>query len=371
MTPGSETSERKIGRIPVKNLWLLMLYASDLARMRGPFNALLDESIDDIPDLVARLLADSVERRFRRNLSRGYVRTEGILNRVRGRIDMLATETRQLISKGQVACSYELHTNDIPRNRLVLAALLAMARVASDGSVRHRCSALALALQRSGVHSSCPSRADLSREQVGRNDSEDKLMVALARLAFDLALPTEEAGTSAFAESEREEALVRRLFEKAVLGFARAELEPAGWSVSGSGPLRWQIQSASAGMNALLPVMVTDIVLDSPARAGRLVIDTKFASILTTGRFEQLGLKSQHLYQIYAYLRSQEGTDSLWDSADGLLLYPAIESHVYEHVSIQGHRITFATVNLNMPATRIREELRDILMRPSRVGMCL
>ncbi len=79
--------DRMVGRVPVRNLWLLMLYASDLVRMRDDFRAALDRDIDDIPDLVARLLAETVERRLRRNLTQGYRHYERALTRVRGRID--------------------------------------------------------------------------------------------------------------------------------------------------------------------------------------------------------------------------------------------------------------------------------------------
>src|SRR3954462_6567348 len=56
------------GRIPVRNLWLLLLYASGLARFGGRFDAAVEDS-PDLPDLIARLLCFAVERRLRRNLS--------------------------------------------------------------------------------------------------------------------------------------------------------------------------------------------------------------------------------------------------------------------------------------------------------------
>ena len=46
--------------------------------------------------------------------------------------------------------------------------------------------------------------------------------------------------------------------------------------------------------------MVTDIVLDEPKSGRRVVIDTKFSSILASGRFGGVGLKSEYLYQMYA-----------------------------------------------------------------------
>ena len=353
--------DRLIGRIPVRNLWLLMLYASDLTRVKGGFDVVTEDDIDDLPDLVARLLADSVERRLRRNLTRGYRHREMVLTRVRGRIDILTTEARQLLSRGEVFCRFEELTSDTPRNRLVRAALDLMVRLVRSDELRQGCRALTSSLAKVGVSSGRPSRSDLALDQIGRNDSPDRFMVALARLAFDLALPTEDSGPMPLVEPDREEIWVRRLFEKAVLGFARIELQPMGWSVRGGIPLNWQVSSESDGIADILPGMLTDIVLDPPERGRRVVIDTKFTSILTKGRFGNASLKSGYLFQMYAYVRSQEGRDVEWDGAAGLFLHPAIDETLNEHVVIQGHPMTFATVDLSGSTAAIRSELRSIL----------
>jgi 5-methylcytosine-specific restriction enzyme subunit McrC len=190
-------------------------------------------------------------------------------------------------------------------------------------------------------------------------------MVALAQLTFELALPTEVSGSTALVAPEREERWVRLLFEKAVLGFARAELVPLGWSVRGSGPLHWQVTSKSDGLAAILPRMVTDIVLDPPLGGRRVVVDTKFASILGSRLYGGSSLKSGYIYQMYAYVRSQEGLGVQWNKTDGLFLHPAIGESVYEHAEIQGHFITFATVNLTGTTAAIRSELRGILSSQS------
>jgi len=92
MVPDAPIGGRFVGRIPVRNLWLLMLYASDLARHKAGFDARLDEDIDNLPDLIAKLLSDEVERRLRRNLTRGYRGRSAAFTRVRGRIDILTTK---------------------------------------------------------------------------------------------------------------------------------------------------------------------------------------------------------------------------------------------------------------------------------------
>lgn len=124
-------------------------------------------------------------------------------------------------------------------------------------------------------------------------------------------------------------------------------------------PLDWQVSSGSDGLATILPRMVTDIVLDPPGAGRRVVVDTKFTSILTTNRFFDARLKSGYLYQMYAYLRSQEGRDIRWDGAAGMFLHPAIFASVRERAVIQNHSITFATIDLSGEATAIRSELRS------------
>jgi 5-methylcytosine-specific restriction enzyme subunit McrC len=267
-----------------------------------------------------------------------------------------------LLSRGEVFCRFEELTMDTPRNRLVRTALEKVARLIRDKDLLLRCRSLASSLARCGVSGVRPTHADLARDQIGRNDSGDRNMVALAELAFDLALPTEDPGTQTLAAPAREETWVRRLFEKAVLGFAQTELEPLQWGVRGGGHINWQVSYASEGLTAILPRMVTDIVLDEPNRGTRVVIDTKFASVLEKGRFGDAVIKSQYLYQMYAYIRSQEGLDSRWEKASGLFIHPAIDATLHETVVIQGHAITFATVDLSKPAAEFRRELRLVLL---------
>ena len=131
------------------------------------------------------------------------------------------------------------------------------------------------------------------------------VLVDAARLAFDLALPTEAAGTSVLPLPDREERWVRRLFERAVGGFHDVVLSPAGWRVATGRTLYWQIEWSTPGIDRILPNMRTDVVLDHPPSGRRIVVDRKFNSMLASGWHRDQALRSGYLYQIYAYLRSQ------------------------------------------------------------------
>jgi 5-methylcytosine-specific restriction enzyme subunit McrC len=223
---------------------------------------------------------------------------------------------------------------------------------------------LANDLARAGVSGLVPSRAELAKDHTGRNDAEDHFMLALSRLAFDLALPTEEAGVTPFTAPDRDENWVRRLFEKAVAGFYRVHLATEGWQVRSGQVLRWPVMAASTGVEAILPTMRADIVLDAP-NGRRIVIDTKFTAIVSKGWYREESLKTGYLYQIYAYLRSQEQSDdatSPWNRAEGILLHPAIGRGFDEAITIQQHRLRFVTVDLSDTPHAIRQSLRGFAL---------
>jgi len=256
---------RLIGRIPVRNIWLLFLYASNLARFHGQHTAAVEES-PDFPSLVARLLCYAVDRRLRRNLSRGYQSRRAVLTRVRGRIDILQTFSGDLLSKGMIACRFEEFTFDTPRNRLVRAALHALSNRIDDAVLSHACARLAGDLGRQGVSGLTPSRSEMSADRMGRHDADDLLMVTLAKLVFDLVLPTEDEGGLAMTRVEKDAALVRQLFEKAIGNFYATELPELGWVILQGKRLAWQIEDATAGIAAILPGMTSDIILDHSAQ---------------------------------------------------------------------------------------------------------
>ena len=346
MTTESTTVWRSHVGIPVRSLWTLLVYAHGLAEFGDRFDGEARDAAD-LPELLARLLALVVERRLRRDLSRAYQPRFDRLTRVRGSIDLLVTESEQLLRRGRVACSFRQLTTDTPRNRLVRAALERGATEVENAALARSCRRLARELERRGVGGAPPSRAETARDQVARHDAEDRLLVTVARLVLDRILPGELAGASRATALQRDERLLRKIFEAAVAGVYRHHLHGRdGWRVKAQHWLDWRPEAPTAGLLRLLPGMQTDIVLDREDR--RLVIDTKFTRLLTRNTQGWDRLKSSHLYQLYAYLRSQEGVDAAADDAAGLLLYPALElqGEVEEAVTLQGHRLRFATVDL-------------------------
>jgi 5-methylcytosine-specific restriction enzyme subunit McrC len=354
-----------VGRIPVRNIWLLYAFAADLVDFYGEYRGEAERA-PTFTDHIARLLNLAVERRLRTSLSRNYQPRRAVLSRVRGRIAVLPTLCEGRLEKGQVVCAFEDFTLDTPRNRFVRAALERVAHLVADPGTAHTSRSLARGLAALGVgaHQGVPQSAP--RERLGRNDRADRLMMSLSRLVFDVLIPSEAAGTSDSVTPGKQETIVRKLFERAVGNYYSSELSRAeGWVVRQSKRLVWPVDESSPGLASVLPSMVADIVIDNMSAATRLVIDTKFANIFAKSPHRDRILKSGYLYQIYSYVRTQEATkDPASLTAAGMLLHPSVGYDVDEAALIQGHRIRFATVDLTRSGDEILGRLRDLVLSP-------
>ena len=349
-------------KIPVRNVWFLFLFAYDLAKFHGRFEAEIEDS-PDFKSLIARLLCHVVENRLKRNLSFGYQRREDTLKRVRGRIDLLKTESHALLRRGEIACRFDELTIDTPRNRFVRAALTAISKLLNDPALSHNASMLAGSLGRAGVSGLMPSRAEITSDQIARNESGDRLMMSLAKAVFDLVLPTEREGARALLKAQRGQTEFRKLFEKAIGNFFTVELpREEGWRVYPGKQIYWPTCVASAGINEYMPKMITDIILENEQNARRIIIDTKFTNILVKTYYgDKQKFNSDHIFQLYSYLRSQElPDDPLSLSSEGMLLYPAVGVDIDEAVELHGHIVRFVTIDLAEPTNTVIEKLRRI-----------
>ncbi len=338
-------------KIPIRNVWLLQLFASSLYASGGQSLVEAEENPDNLPELVAHILAGEVTQRLHTGLTVGFQESRRNLTRVRGRINVLPTERGALLRRGLVSCTFDEIVTDIPSNRLVRAAL---ERAATLVPHEPKFRSLALQLHAAGVRGAPPRLSHVPTMLRQRLLARDRLMLTAAELLMTLSIPTTDDGSKMLPLPSLDDRFMRKLFEHAAVGLYRHKLEPHGWHVSHSKRQKWPTESTSEGILQILPGMELDIVLEAPLTTGqpprRLVIDTKYTSITKPGHYRESTLSSDYVYQIYAYVKSQDQTENP-HKAEGLMLHPSIGERVDEEAVIQGHRIRFATVDLTAPAT--------------------
>lgn len=346
--------------IPVRNAWHMLLYAWDMLAWHGQWDAAAEQS-PGLLGLLARVLVDTTRPLLRRELARSFVEQRETVSGVRGKIDFSASLKRLAFEAGRAHCTYAALDIDTPRNRILRAT---MERLAQDPRVtlasargeqqeeRVRGELRELVGAMEGVTRERVTSASFSRLQLGRADRAYAMPLAICSLVHRLAMPTEDEGDETLAALQRDEITFHDLFERFVRNFLRYRL--ADHEVVAE-ILDWYDELGSP----LVPAMKTDIVVtkrSAPQR--RFVIDTKYyTNSVSSSPWGGATFHSANLYQMYAYLRTQEHRGDLFRDADALLLYPTTDGDVRETMKVQGHRIHFATVDLSKPWVDVEARL--------------
>lgn len=112
-----------------------------------------------------------------------------------------------------------------------------------------------------------------------------------------------------------------------------------------------------------LPIMKTDICLDSPNR--KIVIDTKFHKKTFDSQFETGSpkIKSPDLYQLFSYLTNEKPKIAKTTCLEGILMYPTIKKEEDVELSyfFNGDRVRVATVDLSSDWKSIHDRLLHLV----------
>lgn len=346
--------------IPVRNAWYLLLYAWDMATWKDKWKGDVEAS-PNLLGLLARILAETTELLLRRQLRRAYEPNHELIRGIRGRIDFATSLKRRSFEKGSAHCVFSQLTVDTLKNRIIRSTL---SRIAKDPRVNHKNAIIhkelihklktldhameAVSLKR--VESS-----DFSRVQLTRNDQDYYLPISICYLVHRLEMPAEDSGDHALNALLRDEITFHKLFELFVCNFYRYHLKNC--VVGYQNKLSWFDEFHCS----LVPDMNTDITLDWATNNRRMVIDTKYSyKTLATSQYGANKFKSENLYQLYTYLRTQEHRGESYRDAQGMLLYPTTSGDLLHTMKVQGHKIHVATVDLAAPWQDIEARLLSL-----------
>ncbi|OGX91051.1 hypothetical protein BEN49_21155 [Hymenobacter coccineus] len=176
----------------------------------------------------------------------------------------------------------------------------------------------------------------------------------MCELVWRHALPAPGPGRSRVLDFRRDEPLMARLFEQFVRNFYRREQRQ--YRVFAE-TIAWQAQAAAPADLDLLPTMLTDTTLESPAR--KIILDTKYYAAALRPRYDRPRLIAPHLYQLFAYLQNQAPAPG--QALEGILLYPAAPAPAAPPLdaryTLGPHPVRVATLDLHQPWPGIAADL--------------
>jgi 5-methylcytosine-specific restriction enzyme subunit McrC len=346
-------------QIKIRNVWYLLLYAWEMAAWRDRWKT-ASERAPSLLGLLSQMLVETTRELLRNQLGRAYRENRETITGLRGRIDFSTSLKLMTFEQAKAHCAFGEMSVDTLKNRIVRSTLHRLAsdlRLAypkheqEEARLRHELRSVVRAMD--GVALTQITLADFGKLQLTRNDRGYLLPLNICALVQRLEMPTEGSGDRMLRALVKDEITFHDLFERFVRNFYRLHASSKYQVMRET--LRWPDQLRSS----LVPVMKTDVSLVGkmpPYR--RLVIDTKYS---VTTLSDTMKFKSANLYQVYAYLRTQEHRSEAHRHSEGLLLYPTTSHHVDEAMFLQGHLIRVATVNLADHWESIDERLRKLI----------
>jgi 5-methylcytosine-specific restriction enzyme subunit McrC len=260
-------------KLPIANLFRMLEYAYRLLDL--PRGIVSTDSLQELFENVAIILARRVLERARKGLYRAYVPYEERMDYVRGRMDV--RRMAQTPWDASVACRYQQHTADIEDNHIIAWTLYSIVR--SNLCSEERQSVVRQAF-RQLQHLTSVQRASASG-CLGRNyhrlNDDYRLLHGLCHFFLDNSGPTHQYGKHTMMPFMVNMA---RLFEEFVARWLAAHL-PWNWRLE----TQYRVPLDQAGaMHFDIDLVLWDVQSDRPI----CVLDTKYKTAETSPDISQI-----------------------------------------------------------------------------------
>jgi 5-methylcytosine-specific restriction enzyme subunit McrC len=324
------------------------------------------ERAPTLDTLLASLLIKLMQQRLRIGLGHDYIDEERSLQRLRGRINFGETLRQRTLDRGQLICEFEGYSANSSKNQVIRTTLDRLIKVGQFGIEDSAVKEIQQKLRRlvrdlDGIDFIELTPELIRRQLLTRNDHDYRLMLAICDLIVQRTMPGGSESKSIVPLLDRKVLVLYRIYERFVANFYRLHLKD--WEVNAQKRLDWHTEEASEH----LPLMVPDLLLQEKSSGQILILDTKFTpNSLVVNPWGKPIYDSSHLYQVYAYLRSQEHLSEAHRIASGILLYPAVGQKLSEKVRLQGHVIRIESVDLAASWQEIERGLLELVAPLSR-----
>ena len=347
--------------IPIRNLWHMLLYVWNEVPLKSQGMLSDVESAPTLDALLASILMKLMQSRLRIGLGGEYVARQGTLRAIRGHIDFSNSLKQRAFEHGEAYCEYEQYSANAPKNQIIRSTLARLIQTGQFGpdadqanALRHRLRHLTISLDDIDLIELTPEL--IHRQRLGRNDNDYRMMLEICWIILQCQMPTESAGVHPLPVVDRTALVLHNIYERFVANFYRAHLD--GWIVSPQKRLEWHEKNA----NPYLPSMIPDLVLQEKSSGQLIILDTKFtAHSLTPNQWGKQIFDSSHLYQLYAYLKSQVHLSQAHRHASGILLYPVVHKKFSERIELPEHVMRVECVDLSTTWEDIERELIELI----------
>lgn len=333
--------------IPIQNIYYLLCYAWNKLEERDLVEVSAEKS-PNLLNLLARVLLNGTKTLLKRGLEQQYLTEIGIYQGIKGKIEVGQSLQKNLFAKGSAVCEYDELSVDILPNQILKTILQNLYKTEGlEVNLRHEIKSVIWRMNK--VSEILITEGIFKQVRIHRNNSFYDFLLNVSELIHQNLLPNQEKGYFKFKDFLRDERQMARVFEEFIRNFYKIEVPEIKVYRE---DLRWKMSGENG---TFLPKMQTDISIKIGGR--KLIVDAKYYTETLQKYYNAEKIHSQHLYQLFAYLKNQENLQ-----AEGILIYPTTEkslSFVYTH---EGHKIRIETLNLKQDWRGIKDDLVKIIL---------
>lgn len=339
----------------IKNFYYMLSYAYKSLEKEG-FNNLVNEEFDNIYDLFAAILNLAVPHLLKQGLYKKYKNLDDDLSTLKGKIDVQKSISLIVQNKRKLNCEFDELTVDNELNQIIKATvkILIFAKEVKSSNKK--------GLKRSLLFFNEISELDLSsinwgRIQYNRNNQTYKLIINLCYMVIQKYIALNESGTQLM-NNFVDEQTMDKLYEKFLIKYIMKHYPQ--YKVR-SKEIKWLIEGEENAGIDFLPKMQSDILISHKSK--HLVIDAKYYGdvLQTHHRTDQEKVRSNHLYQIYSYVKNLDVYKN--GEVSGALFYALIKDQQVPKLDyiIEGNKISVRTIDLNKPFYHITKQINSFI----------
>ena len=345
--------------IPIANLYYLLCYAWRHVREADTVRREELAGLDGTHHLLGKVLAEGTFRLIRGGIDRGYREIREDLAGIRGKLSVGETAKRALRARGRAACEFEELSHDVLHNRILRSTLAALLKLPDLDPVQVRPDIRTAYRKLEGISLVRLERRLFPRVQLDRNRHLYRFLMSICELIHDCLIVEERSGSARFRDLRKDEYRMWSLFQDFVIEFYRREQDD-DYRVNHRGRgIRWNDEGTREDQRRMIPRMEADVVLESRRR--RIVLDTKYYQQALSNHHGVRKLRSEHLFQLLAYLRNREATSKPGPRHEGILLYPVVDEPLKVDVRLEGFSIRARGIDLGRDWRKIHTDMLALL----------
>ena len=297
--------------------------------------------------ILASLHASGVQRKLREDLAG-----------IRGKLSVGETAKRALRARGRAACEFEELSHDVLHNRILRSTLAALLKLPDLDADQVRPEIRTAYRKLEGIRPVRLERRLFRRVQLDRNRHLYRFLMSICELVHDCLIVEERSGSARFRDLRKDEYRMSALFEDFAIEFYRRGQDEYRVNRRGRG-IRWDDAGTREDQRPMILRMAADAILESEHR--RIVLDAKYYRQALSDHRGVRKLRSEHLYQLLAYLRNREATTEPGPRHEGILLYPVVDEPLKVDVRLEGFSIRARGIDLGRDWRRIHADMLALI----------